>query len=116
MGRVNGHSVEEVIAAVRNQHGLMAAVARELGVSRTTVWRYSKQHPTIRQAFDEERETLLDLAEKKLFEHVQRGSIPAIMFVLKTLGRTRGYVERQEVAGVDGEPLKVIIEYVGNQD
>ncbi len=109
MGSVNGHSAEEVIEAIRNNHGLLAAAARELGVTRQTVYNYVKRYPTIARAVEESRETILDMAEGQLYKAVKNGSVPAMMFLLKTVGRNRGYVERQEVAGVTDAPLRIEI-------
>ena len=49
------------------------------------------------------------MTESKLFEAVKGGNVPAIMFVMKTIGKDRGYVERikQEISGPDGEVIKV---------
>ena len=33
---------------------------------------------------------------------MRKGNITAIIFTLKTIGKSRGYVERQEVTGADG--------------
>jgi hypothetical protein len=81
-----------------------------LGCSRSTVDRYIAKYPTVNRAFTEERETLLDLAEFKLFEQISAGNMTAIIFALKTIGKARGYVERQEVA----QSGKLEIEYVND--
>jgi|WetSurMetagenome_2_1015567.scaffolds.fasta_scaffold218296_1 hypothetical protein len=99
MSKVNGHTAEQVVEAIKKNHGLLAAAAADLHVSRTTVYNYVKRYPTIRQAMEEARESVLDMAESQLYKAVKNGSIPAIMFLLKTVGRTRGYVERQEIIG-----------------
>ena len=39
----------------------------------------------------------LDLAEENLRGDLERGSMKATFFALKTLGRTRGYVDRKEM-------------------
>lgn len=111
MSRVNGHTLEEVIEAIQESHGLLALAARRLGVSRNTVYRYVKEYATVRQAIDEAREANLDFAESKLMQAVNNGSIPAIMFLLKTVGRNRGYVERQEVTTPDDKPLTIRVIY-----
>ena len=107
MGRVNGHTTEQVIEAVHKCHGILAAVARELKVSRQCVYRYVKTYSTIAQAVEDERETMLDVAEIELVKSVQKGNIVAIMFMLKTLGKSRGYVERWEHTGADGGSIKI---------
>lgn len=103
MSRVNGHTIEQVIEAIQRHKGLLAPAARDLGVSRSTIYNYVDRYKTIRKAMDDARETNLDFAESKLMQAVNNGNVTAIMFLLKTVGRNRGYVERQEVeASVSG--------------
>ena len=35
----------------------------------------------------------------------------AIQMTLKTIGKSRGYVERQEVTGADSSPIELIVKY-----
>lgn len=99
MGRVNGHTAEEVIEAIKKNNGFLAPAARDLGIARSTIFRYVSRYPTIKQAVDDLRDENIDFAEHQLMKAIKNGSIPAIMFFLKTVGRNRGYVERQEVEG-----------------
>jgi hypothetical protein len=92
--------------------GVKTVVARRLGCSWDTVDRYAKRYTTVQQALDTERELLIDMAEVKLGERVMMGEWPAIQFVLKTLGKERGYTERQEITGAEGGAM--IINYTGN--
>jgi len=96
MSRPNGHKAAEVAAAIRKNNGMLAAAARELGVSRQTVYNYIEKYVTVREARDEARDSLLDMTEGKLFAAIQGGNVTAIMFALKTIGKERGYVERQQ--------------------
>ena len=112
MAGVNGHTLEEVISAIKDSNGLLAAAARKLGVTRQTVYNYVKKYATVKQALEEARDTNLDYTEGKLMEAIKAGNVTAIMFLLKTLGKSRGYVERQEVTGADGG--KITIEYVND--
>lgn len=98
---------DEVIGAIRRCNGILAATARELKTSRNTVRRYIETYPDVAAVYKEASETVLDLAEQRLFRAVNNGSIRAIMFLLKTKGKHRGYMEttRQELTGADGLPL-----------
>jgi hypothetical protein len=48
----------------------------------------------------------LDTAESALFNQIKEGNVTSIIFYLKTKGRRRGYVERQEISGPDGGPVQ----------
>lgn len=50
-------------------------------------------------------DSLVDMAESRLYKAVLRDNMTAIIFLLKTKGKKRGWVERQEVTGADGVPL-----------
>jgi hypothetical protein len=109
MANKRQYTAEQVIEALKASAGIQAAAARRLGCDRNTIANYIKRYATVRQALEEARDTTIDLAESKLIEKVQAGEWPAIAFTLKTVGRHRGYVERSEVTGQDGEPLPIAI-------
>ncbi len=101
------YTANQMIEALREKHGNLSAAARFLGCSRNTISRYIDLYPTVKAVADEERETLIDFAENQLFKQVQDGNITAIIFTLKTIGKSRGYVERQEVTGAEGGAVMV---------
>ena len=101
------YTTAQIIEALREKHGNLSASARFLGCSRETISRYIRQYPTVKTVADEERETLIDFAENQLFQQVKDGNITAIIFTLKTIGKSRGYVERQEVTGAEGKALTI---------
>jgi hypothetical protein len=72
--------------------------AKALGCSHETVQQYIKKFPTVRQVAEQLRGELVDLAELRLWEALEHGEPWAISLVLKTLGKPRGYVERDEMS------------------
>jgi hypothetical protein len=96
---------EDVSLALQRTNGVQAAAAVLLGVHRNTIQNYLKKYPEVKAEYEAQRETLVDLAEQKLFQKVKDGDWNAIRFVLATLGKNRGYAERSEVTGADGRPL-----------
>lgn len=91
--------------AVRAQAGIVSSVARVFEVDPSTVrrWRYGSRK--IDALFQEVREETLDLAESKLLQNIKAGKTAEIIFYLKCMGKSRGYVERSEISGTDGTPL-----------
>ena len=78
-------------------HGNVTAAASRLGVNRRTISRWMNRYPHLRQLVDAERDRILDKAEVNIFEAMERGDLRASWFVLRTLGKDRGYAERTEV-------------------
>lgn len=93
----NQFTAEQVIRAIRGSRGIKSAIAKRLQCNRRTVDNYIARFPTVKEAYEEEREATVDIAELELMKHLNAGSLPAIFFVLKTIGKDRGYVERQEL-------------------
>lgn len=101
--------------AIRLKRGNVAAVARGFDVSRTTVYERIKKSVKLQKALKEARETMLDNAETELYDQALDGNTAALLFFLKTQGKKRGYVERHEHSGPDGEML-VITRIVENRN
>ena len=65
----------------------------------------------VKQVIDDSRDELVDIAELALRSSVTSQEPWAVALVLKTLGKNRGYVERQEVTGADNGPVLVKVIY-----
>jgi len=98
---------EQYIEAIHKSRGLLTAAADGLGVTRKAIYDAAKRHPEVQQAIEDARDRTTDLAEGKLFQKINEGDNTAIIFYLKTQGKKRGYVERQEVTGAEGTELTV---------
>lgn len=78
--------------AIERAHGVKGVVARLLGISRYMVNKLEKEFK-IRAKFTEERESMIDLAECRLFESANYGEEWAIKLILTTIGKKRGYTK-----------------------
>ena len=87
----------QIIDALRETKGMVYIAAEKLGVSHTTIYNYAKRYKAVQQAIDEQRGKVTDVAELALYRAIQAGEAWAVTFYLKTIGRTRGYVEKQEI-------------------
>jgi hypothetical protein len=94
-------TVEQVCEALRQCRGNIAAAARALKVERKTICRYLDRSATLRAVVKEERETFVDAAEDGLAALVRnpkaQGHTAACIFVAKTIGKARGWVESATV-------------------
>ena len=96
-------------AAIKDSYGVKAAVAAAVGCSRQTVDNAFERWPDLVEQFDAARSKLVSKATSALVSEIERpgseGHTRAYMFVLKTMGKDEGFVERSEVTGADGAGL-----------
>lgn len=97
----------EIAEALRKSHGLVTPAAESLGISVQTIYTRLKKSKSVAKAMEQARNATLDRAESKLFDAVEAGDQWAIQFVLKTLGKSRGYTERTEIAGTPEQPIVI---------
>lgn len=96
--KVKSHGVPdvEIGEALKKTKGLMFMAGELCGISGQTVSERVKKSPYLQQIVDEGREKRLDKAEFNLAEMTEEKELGAICFLLKTLGKSRGYVENKE--------------------
>ena len=95
--RASRLKAEEVEAKLREFSGNYAAVGRALGVTRAAISLYVKNRPALKAVAEECRETFLDNIESAIYKEALNGNVTAQIFILKTLGKDRGYIEHQKI-------------------
>ena len=99
---------DELEQALRAAHGLLWPAAKLLNVTRGAVQkRVDANADRFGPIIKEMRETLVDGAESTLATAVHAGDMQASIYALRTVGRARGYGDRQEITGADGGPLEI---------
>ena len=93
--------------AIKDSYGNIMVISERIGCQRSTVYSWLDKELELKLQLDSEREMIVDLAENKLVENIQHGETSSIHFVLKTLGRKRGYVEKTEIELTDGLKEKI---------
>jgi hypothetical protein len=96
-----------MLDAIKKNGGAVYLAARELGCAPNTIYNRMKKTPALKQAVEDARGEVVDYAEQKLRLAILNGEPWAIAMALKTIGKHRGYVERQEVTGADGGAVTV---------
>ena len=100
---------EAFIIAYRENFGNITIACQACGISRTMYQNWMKNDPEFKQALAEiePEEIMLDWGEHKLMERITKGDTLATMFLLKTKGKRRGYIEKTEVSH-EGDVVKAI--------
>jgi len=117
-----------LLEALETYHGIISDACRKVGISRQTYYDWLKSDSDFKLAAEEIQDSALDFVEGKLFEKIngvlassrqnEDGSLAiysippsdvAITFYLKTKGKKRGFVERNEWAPVDPEGNALIL-------
>lgn len=111
------YTIAQMVEALTVTKGMVSLAAKRLGCAPDTVYRYIKEYPDVAAAKYAEREAVTDMAELSLYKAIQQGEAWAVCFYLKTQGKGRGYVERQEidhrirnVAELSDDELRAIVE------
>jgi hypothetical protein len=112
MSRISKKKIKE---ALHEKRGIISEAAKYIGCSRMTIYNYMEKYPDVKEAHKEAKEEAIDYVEGRLFKQIEKGNMTGIIFYLKTQGKERGYVERQEFEPV-GEITFRVIEDSGRKD
>lgn len=104
-------TLDEVVAAIDGSSGIKSVIGRRLGVTRQTVSSYLNRWATARQAYEQEKKSVLDLAESVVIRNIQLArkqqedtKEPAnssdARWILTMKGRERGYASTTRLEGV----------------
>jgi len=88
---------EAMISALEKCLGVVTNAARMAQIDRSTHHRWLKEDQSYAERVDSICEMCIDFAESSLLKQVKDGNTTATIFYLKTKGKERGYVEKQEV-------------------
>ena len=87
-----------MIEALEKSLGVVTTACKSVGIARQTHYEWYKEDEEYKAAVDAVADIALDFAESKLHKQIEGGDTTATIFYLKTKGKKRGYVERQEIA------------------
>jgi hypothetical protein len=90
---------QALVNAYAKAYGNVSKACELVECSRKTYYKYLKEDQEFKTAIEavEPNELFVDFAEQHLIKKIENGDTTAIIFALKTRGKKRGYVERQEV-------------------
>lgn len=94
------------LQVLKSAMGIITTACEKTEIPRRTIYYWKDEDEEFRKGIEEIQEIALDFAESQLHQAIKARSIPAILFYLKCKGKNRGYVERVEHTGKDGEPIE----------
>ena len=103
---------KEVFIKSYKDHKTISAACEAANISRKTYYDWKEADDDFAQRIIEIDESRIDYVENKLFENIDANKTNEILFYLKTKGKNRGYVERQEHQIDGGFPTKIEIEII----
>ena len=99
MAKRNKISNKKIVDTYEKKGCNISATATALGIDRKTFSRWRQSSKTLDEMLTEAEESILDFTESKLIEKINDGDLTAIIFMLKTKGKKRGYIEGQFITG-----------------
>ena len=85
-----------MLEALEQSLGVVTTACKVVGIERKTHYNWLDQDEDYKAAVKSIENVELDFAESQLHKQIKKGSTQATIFYLKTKGKKRGYVERQE--------------------
>lgn len=96
---------QEVLEAIPGSKGLIVNIERTLCCTRDAVKNCLAANPKLQKEMEDEEEREKDLVMSNLIEDAKSGDKAARELYLKNRARDRGFGDKLEVSGADGQPL-----------
>jgi len=94
-----------LLAALEKSLGVVSLACKNTGLSSTQHYEWMAADEEYKLAVEKVREMVIDFAESKLHQNINKGDTTSIIFFLKTQGKTRGYVEKTELSHTFERPV-----------
>lgn len=86
-----------MLEALEKSLGVVTTACKQVGINRSTHYDWLKNDEEYKDQVKALENIVLDFAESQLHKQILDGNTTATIFLLKTKGKSRGYIERQEV-------------------
>jgi hypothetical protein len=98
-----------MLQALEKSLGVVTTACKSVGISRETHYKWLREDESYKESVDDLVNVALDFAETQLHKQISKGNPTSTIFYLKTKGKNRGYIERQEIQHDGGEGLRIEI-------
>ena len=102
---------KQIVTTYQKKGCNVSATCLALKISRKTFYKYKKERPQLAEQLEEAYEAIIDNAESKLLSKINDGDTTALIFYLKTKGKSRGYVEKIETEDLSEKiaPVQILL-------
>ena len=90
-----------MLEALKKHLNIVTTACKEVGIDRSTHYDWLKTDADYKAKVEALDDVVLDFAESKLHQSINNGSDTATIFFLKTKGKKRGYIEKQEITNTN---------------
>lgn len=101
-------SDKKIIEALIATNGGLYLAAKKLECAPNTIYNRMRKNPRLKDIIEDHRGETVDIAEQKLRQAILNGEPWAIALELKTIGKSRGYVEKQEISATVEGVIKTV--------
>lgn len=108
------YDIEKIKEAIDSGRGIVTDIAQSLKISRTTFYMWLEANEELKEYMRQAKEKMIDIAESRFFDKLDRGEEWAVKMALKTIGKDRGYVETVETKDVSDKPR--VIQVLNKED
>lgn len=88
---------KKLVEALESTLGVVTSACKVAEVNRSTFYEWYKNDEEFAKQVDSIGDMAIDFAESQLHKQIREGNSTSTIFFLKTKGKKRGYVERQEL-------------------
>ena len=105
---------ESILKALEKSLGVVTVACKQADVPRSTYYKWLNEDEDFAKAVKDIENIALDFGESQLHKQIGDGNTSATIFFLKTKGKKRGYIERNELDLTSGdEPIKINVNIKG---
>jgi hypothetical protein len=99
------------LEALKLTYGNVEKACESTNIRRRTIYLWREKEPWFKEEIDKIREVSIDLVENALFKNAVEGNnTTAQIFILKCLGKERGYIEKSYIdQEIKLDPIRIEI-------
>lgn len=100
------HLKKDFLEALERSLGVVTTASKACNISRRTHYRWLEEDEEYAKSVKDIKDIALDFAESQLHKQIGEGNTTATIYFLKTQGKDRGYIEKQQIEVTEPKPFK----------